>query len=139
MNVGKQYRKKEISIHAPARGATNFNNLENAVGRLFQSTLPRGERLLAQNQYYNPQIFQSTLPRGERLNDRKDTNQYNSFQSTLPRGERRELYCTLEHTMYISIHAPARGATSTPSFLRFRGKIFQSTLPRGERRSRLRS
>ena len=56
----------KISIHAPARGATfvgvnllnvildfnprsregsdNFNNLENAVGRLFQSTLPRGER-----------------------------------------------------------------------------------------------
>ena len=35
--------------------------------------------------------------------------------------------------MYISIHAPARGATRP--FLRFSfGDIFQSTLPRGERR-----
>ena len=54
------------------------------------------------------------------------------FQSTLPQGERlfgiysRQRYC------FISIHAPARGATTlgTPSDINVE---FQSTLPQGER------
>ena len=48
-----------ISIHAPARGATS-TNAENAVSFVFQSTLPRGERLGAISSkcsrinYFNP-------------------------------------------------------------------------------------
>ena len=34
---------KKISIHAPARGATEVQLFSNAV-KEFQSTLPRGER-----------------------------------------------------------------------------------------------
>ena len=55
------------------------------------------------------------------------------FQSTLPQGERlfgiysRQRYC------FISIHAPARGATEY-TWIRCMGQEFQSTLPQGERR-----
>jgi len=79
------------------------------------------------------------------------------FQSTLPRGERPpELFDTLLIAWRISIHAPARGATSIaqyPHAVKYisihapaRGAttalgpdkhhiiLFQSTLPRGERR-----
>ena len=80
---------------------------------LFQSTLPRGERRCSdvgtdKSTYFNPRsregsdlIFLSTafavLP----------------FQSTLPRGERLERYLLTRYGYLISIHAPARGATST--------------------------
>ena len=123
---------QEISIHAPTRGATFIRDCEKAIGKIsihaptrgatmlvmfddcglvFQSTLPRGERLRplimsALSSYFNPRshegsdlwrswcslamrLFQSTLPRGERLGEigKKDKTQV--FQSTLPRGERR--------------------------------------------------
>ena len=58
-------------------------------------------------------IFQSTLPRGERL---QLTTSYTAamlkFQSTLPRGERPEMTGKPHEEVAISIHAPARGATS---------------------------
>ena len=77
-----------VSIHAPARGATEaVEAVHSAVGK-FQFTLPRGERQMGACVY---------RPRGR-------------FQFTLPRGERRRAdkpflrFC-------VSIHAPARGAT----------------------------
>ena len=48
-----------ISIHAPARGAT-VQNQKNAIVLQFQSTLPRGERHgnsssgMAETSYFNP-------------------------------------------------------------------------------------
>ena len=54
------------------------------------------------------------------------------FQSTLPHGERRSNATDILMSIYVSIHAPTRGATL--SGLRFeRFKLFQSTLPHGER------
>ena len=55
-----------ISIHAPARGATLYLNQQPAQN-LFQSTLPRGERLPLTYATTKLLSFQSTLPRGERL------------------------------------------------------------------------
>ena len=56
-----------ISIHAPARGATEMGYKVPKI-LVFQSTLPRGERpgflVLTESKY----LFQSTLPRGERRN-----------------------------------------------------------------------
>ena len=55
-----------ISIHAPTGGATSRKAL-NFWERLFQSTLPQGERpsrFLMEVKKYQ---FQSTLPQGERL------------------------------------------------------------------------
>ena len=78
------------------------------------------------------QKFQSTLPRGERLPTQLHRTQHDRFQSTLPRGERpsRLLVTAIEQNFnprsregsdpryvdvivdrWISIHAPARGAT----------------------------
>ena len=122
-----------ISIHAPARGAT-FGTLRSIpAASLFQSTLPRGERLLCGANLKLVIQFQSTLPRGERLSTGRVSESLRRFQSTLPRGERRiktvfsffqipfqstlprgeRHRCThCVHARHcISIHAPARGAT----------------------------
>ena len=102
------------------------------------------------------QIFQSTLPRGERLISRKKLVTVSRFQSTLPRGERLIGLHAIYATPVISIHAPTRGATergrryfrttiisihaptrgATPCRQKKSSmQIFQSTLPRGERPS----
>ena len=81
-------RRQQISIHAPARGATQRAESSQRITE-FQSTLPRGER---QTPYQNISIIPS-------------------FQSTLPRGERRKGRRVRDRGDRISIHAPARGAT----------------------------
>ena len=77
-----------ISIHAPARGATVLGKGHCIVHVLFQSTLPRGERLASKLARLERSVFQSTLPRGERLFSTHQLSQRVTFQSTLPRGER---------------------------------------------------
>ena len=100
-------------------------------------------------------VFQSTLPRGERLKDLAPTVSANAISIHAPaRGATLSLYFLFRicsdfnprsregsdnvvslkfmPTTAISIHAPARGATSKQPH--FAGTItFQSTLPRGER------
>ncbi len=79
-------------------------------------------------------LFQSTLPQGERLDIFENFCATTTlFQSTLPQGERRTPEKEDLVQMYISIHAPARGATLSPVLVRAKD-IFQSTLPQGERR-----
>ena len=56
----------DVSIHAPTWGATRRNTLTTSSKR-FQSTLPRGERLLDAVYRTVLRKFQSTLPHGERL------------------------------------------------------------------------
>ena len=79
-----------ISIHAPAKGATFSGRVPTATHKLFQSTLPRRER--HDNLYL-------VLENGE-------------FQSTLPRRERPSAIFCYRSKLLISIHAPAKGATS---------------------------
>ena len=55
-----------VSIHVPAWGATT-EFLAMRLPTMFQSTLPRGERLTTTQTIYLRYLFQSTLPRGERL------------------------------------------------------------------------
>ncbi len=101
----------------------------------FQSTLPRGERLGLGVDDLTNYLFQSTLPRGERLPKPFKTVLMFHFNPRSREGsDWRETI--LPPLFSISIHAPARGATTirrtstTPH-------IFQSTLPRGERHDRL--
>ena len=77
-----------ISIHAPAKGATRYN-ASGDDGLVFQSTLPRRERLIIPQQKKWSTVFQSTLPRRERLVSYLESDTYHN----------------------ISIHAPAKGAT----------------------------
>ena len=146
---------------------------------LFQSTLPRRERLAPQEPlsfllcHFNPRSREGSDPtfavhntRIKNFNPRsREGSDVNggvifslegAFQSTLPRRERRIVASDSKSATIISIHAPAKGATSPRySFLpglsyfnpRSREgsdafpycpfpikKRFQSTLPRRERR-----
>ena len=56
-------------------------------------------------------LFQSTLPRRERLDKYRNDLQGLLFQSTLPRRERRHAATCAAVLAAISIHAPAKGAT----------------------------
>mgnify|MGYP007011029815 CR=1 FL=1 len=127
----------QVSIHAPAWGATN-------LGQHLACWFER---------------FQSTRPRGARLEDDKELHGYIQFQSTRPRGARHSLKlrpCLIREVSihapawgatffrfdmdihkYVSIHAPAWGATS---IIKRHGKSlrkFQSTRPRGARREEI--
>ena len=104
----------EISIHAPARGATESRVILQQGYTVFQSTLPRGERRVADsNKVEVKQISIHAPARGATKN-----------------------YLVTVNRFYISIHAPARGATFVEKRAAY-VEIFQSTLPRGERQHRL--
>ena len=79
-----------ISIHAPARGATQSQLDSDLVAKIFQSTLPRGERRKG---------FLRECKRILHFNPRSREG------SDAPQ-------ILLWHHFLISIHAPARGATS---------------------------
>ena len=100
----------EVSIHAPAWGATIIQIGSNG-SKMFQSTLPHGERLVGVTDAVKALMFQSTLPHGERRAQVLRPTLIFLFLSTLPHGERlnfdEELLALAE---------------------------FQSTLPHGERR-----
>ena len=123
------------------------------LGLIFQSTLPRGERLrcnisIKMLYNFNPRShegsdslrhsltvhlleFQSTLPRGERLISppRKEDNTH--FNPRSHEGSD-SLYLYNKLSRLISIHAPTRGATGK-EVSEILVRTFQSTLPRGER------
>ena len=125
----------DISVHAPTRGATS-NSLSFSIFSVFQSTLPREERLLGLNFKEANSIFQSTLPREKRLLQQYLSHFQLLFQSTLPREERHNTTGWQGTGEIISIHAPTRGATAGTDVSDML-KEFQSTLPREERRSEL--
>ena len=120
---------------------------------MFQSTLPRGERLKSEKAWIDYQEFQSTLPRGERqehleafknetsFNPRSragsdfDTGKYYDYRKVSIHAPARGATvstCSLAAVINVSIHAPARGATASAA-RSVAESAFQSTLPRGER------
>ena len=100
-------------------------------------------------------MFQSTLPRRERRCCDNGDNHGKEFQSTLPRRERLVIQDFPAPHLYVSIHAPTKGATKRLYCFRFLNACFnprshegsddnttdtlpttgqfQSTLPRRER------
>ena len=102
-----------VSIHAPARGATRpacgieqrrrgFNPRPRAGGDDAPGRWRRAGRM-----------FQSTPPRGGRPPARTAPALTRWFQSTPPRGGRRAACRHARHrAAQVSIHAPARGATT---------------------------
>jgi len=83
-----------VSIHAPARGATN-NLLQRISQRL----------------RFNPRTRT-----GCDISDAGITNLFFMFQSTHPHGVRLVTISTFLLIICVSIHAPARGATSDFEF-----------------------
>ena len=126
----------------------------------FQSTRPRGARLLLPLPFSLLILFQSTRPRGARQGPSLQDRDHPGFQSTRPRGARPDRVQQPRVLPRVSIHAPARGATQRaesdrqgpPSFNpRARAGRdnqrtteeqslipFQSTRPRGARHQGLR-
>ena len=83
----------EISIHAPAGGATNAQVMHR-LRKLFQSTLPRGERLLPNGLTRIPIRISIHAPAGGATAFvSMPTSAVDLFQSTLPRGERLSACC----------------------------------------------
>ncbi len=99
---------------------------------LFQSTLPRGERLQQGDGFTADNIFQSTLPRGERPILPRSLRKQENFNPRSREGSDCSSSSNLQTALKISIHAPARGATLNLEKVVAVCK-FQSTLPRGER------
>ena len=143
-----------VSIHAPARGATWLSRALSSLARLFQSTHPQGVRLMVHHperhftgvSIHAPArgatlkwfgslsvwLFQSTHPQGVRRKNSGHNHAPKGFQSTHPQGVRRRYRHMHNPRLYVSIHAPARGATRSVRILALAVK-FQSTHPQGVR------
>ena len=104
-----------ISIHAPTWGATG-DHFYPKNNKLFQSTLPRGERPPCLSPYGGVMVFQSTLPRGERHNATVTGLDANVISIHAPTWGATRLLSEIRNSHSISIHAPTWGATATISY-----------------------
>ena len=147
--------ESNISIHAPAWGATVLMMYREAYYR-FQSTRPRGARhnvFRADDVLFTISIHAPAWGATQRLHGgRCAFHDFNprarvgrdalirqmviavaKFQSTRPRGARHAGGSPSVCTEYISIHAPAWGATAASALSSANVVRFQSTRPRGAR------
>ena len=92
MDSAYKRRSMDISIHAPARGATSA---------FFDTPYLIKENFNPRSRTGSDASVPTLTPGGT------------SFQSTLPHGERRERANAYTGGHIISIHAPARGATAS--------------------------
>mgnify|MGYP007011722382 CR=1 FL=1 len=121
---------REVSIHAPARGATRRVSVK-AQKQAFQFTRPRGARRTAALLRYFPPVSIHAPARGatwaggehfrlggfnSRAREGRDKLRFppsrpSLFQFTRPRGARPAARSGNSTAPGVSIHAPARGAT----------------------------
>ena len=125
----------QVSIHAPARGATLLTCLASALLPWFQSTLPHGERPSDMSSAYRESKFQSTLPHGER--------QQCGDQQPAAAGFNPRSRTGSDSSQYVLRAASERfnPRSRTGSDLLMQDamsvfKWFQSTLPHGERQDK---
>ena len=111
----------------PIAAATPFQTV------LFQSTRPRRARPKHFRLKDSMIEFQSTRPRRARRGQELTCHAWQVFQSTRPRRARRRREGVGIPDRRVSIHAPAKGATTTAGFWEAHEK-FQSTRPRRARR-----
>ena len=109
--LSRDPRNAEISIHAPARGATMQAQKRAILQRISIHAPARGAtrslfRIAKAGSYFNPRSRE-----GSDVNPLPRRGASIRFQSTLPRGERQESTGRFPAPEFISIHAPARGAT----------------------------
>ncbi len=147
-------RPHDISIHAPAKGATATVSATSLCGSDFNPRSREGSDnirryISACSRYFNPRsregsdnhtthyllslpAFQSMLPRRERLAaDTVDLSTVPDFNPRSREGSDEKAPAST-YKVQISIHAPAKGAT-TPRTVPSSQSTFQSTLPRRER------
>ena len=122
-----------VSIHAPAWGATKSSRTRRSHERGFNPRTrvgcDRHDRWIDRRQRgFNPR----TRVGCDFLSEFVDTS-HEEFQSTHPRGVRRQRPCPSFPWPWVSIHAPAWGATHGSRRPWPHGMRFQSTHPRGVR------
>mgnify|MGYP005759827013 CR=1 FL=1 len=100
-----------ISIHAPARGATESDEVDGTLISISIHAPARGATDDKVYEMQTPVIFQSTLPRGERLKTHMDITKTYYFNPRSREGSDGNGMVTHLREEIISIHAPARGAT----------------------------
>ena len=100
-----------VSIHAPARGATPPRLPLTPSRSCFNSRTREGCDALASASSTIPSRFQFTHPRGVRPYVTLLTTKQLWFQFTHPRGVRHDKAWRVGAGNDVSIHAPARGAT----------------------------
>ena len=101
-----------VSIHAPARGATRGKLSDVLEVLSFNSRAREGRDSREAFGCARSVKFQFTRPRGARRKAHLRLLQAKRFQFTRPRGARHWRNLTREIPAEVSIHAPARGATS---------------------------
>ena len=134
-STGPDRCTRRISIHAPAKGATHLgrwipDSLWISIHAPAKGATRRGQPTPPASSNFNPRsregsdsvpvrspalaslTFQSTLPRRERRTVWRACPIPMRFQSTLPRRERPVVKAVVGLVVGISIHAPAKGATS---------------------------
>ena len=103
-------RFRSVSIHAPARGATRPSAVPMLVSRVSIHAPARGATKL-NTRSIGTSGFQSTHPHGVRLCNPNVSKNFLPFQSTHPHGVRLAAFKLSFVWYWVSIHAPARGAT----------------------------
>ena len=126
---------QDVSIHAPARGATRRNLLRIVRRTRFNPRAREGRDADRREQVQQQYMFQSTRPRGARLAGIFAFKRSFCFNPRAREG--RDLFINLmrRQPRKVSIHAPARGATLCRVHASLSNK-FQSTRPRGARQPR---
>ena len=99
-----------VSIHAPARGAT-VRNTRQAQDFFVSIHAPARGATDPVYRLATGLEFQFTHPRGVRRPPFRARPQYRPFQFTHPRGVRQRVFARAQKRRDVSIHAPARGAT----------------------------
>ena len=111
---GAQLRFRDRICFNPRSHAGSDGNGDFSVPRMLKVSIHAPTRGATQNKYdalHADNGFQSTLPRGERLISSRCPIVIRAFQSTLPRGERPQRLKPKAVKLVVSIHAPTRGAT----------------------------
>ena len=130
--MAQQWR---VSIHAPTKGATvDESKLRYII--MFQSTLPRRERLAKCVWYSKHCRFN---PRSHEGSDciRITVGVLVIYVSIHAPTKGATTTAAPAHSLpMVSIHAPTKGATIPSSIPSVKPSLFQSTLPRRERRER---
>ena len=128
-------RSHDVSIHAPARGATYSAARMMSRYQLVSIHAPaRGATQTVSAKSSADVVFQSTPPRGGRPQRSAHQRRHRSGFNPRPRAggdcKRRRVD---GYSEVVSIHAPARGATGSGFRIRSMRPMFQSTPPRGGR------
>ena len=105
-----RWRNTDISIHAPAKGATASAEHHGKIMPHFNPRSREGSDATGVNQVYKQAKFQSTLPRRERRARYLSSLSPADFNPRSREGSD-NLPARLCAVKEISIHAPAKGAT----------------------------